>query len=1085
MRRRVGVLLGCMQMVALTAWAGTRTFATFEEACVALGFDPYAPQSVVVVFLSDVHLNLSGTLYPVTTNLDARMLSFLNTLRPAPYAVLVGGDVSEALAPMPGWRPTEWSWRLGTNEFVLWKRVVQQLTNVGPGGVIWVPGNHDQLDEEADAETFRRWFPEMPTRQVVDVGGARFFLLNCGNFGGRSMAQKEWLRQQWVQTGPGRERIIVIHVPPFLQKATYRGLATDLEEVIGDYAGRLWVLSGHEHAHSVRAYEVGRARVAQIVVGTANPQATNGRSYDTGCLVLCLSNGVAGMIYWHLHDGRFRIVDSPNWDNPVRFRTAFQDAENLIFRRLKARGTPPEVVSLSAEDAVEWYAYTRSLEWRFPGSWLGRRPQEFLLLGVGISPGATLEVWGGDEQWRRVDGWQGMDNVYRFPLPADAGASDGDLRIRYTSPGQNDFIGGWALVGTGRANTSSADVGWDDPWFVVRPGEGVAIPVAPWSGPSAASTPWQLVEGTPGAWMESELGWIRWRVPAGAHRPGWVRWMAASTTSSGGEVSVALTMAVVPEEAWMELRPESQVWSVQDFTRVNDPGWMTPDASEKEWPKLKPPLGYGHSGLTSDLRQAWGFAPKSVAVRGWFRWEGPEQSGAAPTLKLSAGSRWQLWVNGQSVGSSDGSSGTRQSGRLSQSDFAASGGPNPVLSLPLSQFRAGRNLVALRVWADAAETSPRYYWPFDSPAEDWADVMSGERLARGGTNWASIPGRWGLAATNAGTSAGMEMPGSESWTIGEGFTVGGWFAYGWSSGNDPSTVAIEKPGVFALYYTGTRTNRYRFRVGQAEVEAAVPGILPGQWRLVVGWFDGRRVGIQVDDAGSWEVPAQEIPSGSLPIRLLRRSGGGGFAADEVFAFDRVLTSMERSRIYREGVQALLGTSGLWFDAVVAAARVERAAFRSVPDRVVGFAGQSLSLDLGVWSEWPARFQWFREGVLQPGWTNAQAHWDRLTGMESGRYTLVASNAAGSVTSPPVAVVVMEPVRLKYERGWSDEFIWLRFPGMVRLPDAVVPSAIILETSSDLVEWTEVERWEDVRVPKRIPVKVSGDMARFFRMRLKF
>jgi len=75
--------------------------------------------------------------------------------------------------------------------------------------------------------------------------------------------------------------------------------------------------------------------------------------------------------------------------------------------------------------------------------------------------------------------------------------------------------------------------------------------------------------------------------------------------------------------------------------------------------------------------------------------------------------------------------------------------------------------------------------------------------------------------------------------------------------------------------------------------------------------------------------------------------------------------------------------------------------------------------------------------------------------------------------------------LEYERGWSAQFIWLRFPGMARLPGAVVPSAVVLETSSDLVEWTEVERWEEVHVPKKIPVVISDDKARFFRMRLKF
>lgn len=191
-------------------------YSSLAEAYAALGFDPFRPSNSVMVLFSDPHMNVWTNVLPLATNIEPLLVNVINSMNPPPVKIIVAGDTSTTLSPIPGWKPRAWSMNYGTNEMLHWFNAIKAITNVPQSDIIWIPGNHDQLYFETNAETFRQMYPMMPTRQCLDVSGVRFFLLNCGNYGGRNPEQAAWLRHQLGLTPTNQPVVVVTHVPPFM-----------------------------------------------------------------------------------------------------------------------------------------------------------------------------------------------------------------------------------------------------------------------------------------------------------------------------------------------------------------------------------------------------------------------------------------------------------------------------------------------------------------------------------------------------------------------------------------------------------------------------------------------------------------------------------------------------------------------------------------------------------------------------------------------------------------------------------------------------------------------------------------------------
>ena len=81
----------------------------------------------------------------------------------------------------------------------------------------------------------------------------------------------------------------------------------------------------------------------------------------------------------------------------------------------------------------------------------------------------------------------------------------------------------------------------------------------------------------------------------------------------------------------------------------------------------------------------------------------------------------------------------------------------------------------------------------------------------------------------------------------------------------------------------------------------------------------------------------------------------------------------------------------------------------LPPSIEVATGASLSLPASVTGTWPITFQWYKDAEPVPSAVSDYLYRWSVTTLDSGSYTLKATNAAGTVTSAPVAVTVKAPV----------------------------------------------------------------------------
>jgi hypothetical protein len=95
-------------------------------------------------------------------------------------------------------------------------------------------------------------------------------------------------------------------------------------------------------------------------------------------------------------------------------------------------------------------------------------------------------------------------------------------------------------------------------------------------------------------------------------------------------------------------------------------------------------------------------------------------------------------------------------------------------------------------------------------------------------------------------------------------------------------------------------------------------------------------------------------------------------------------------------------------AVTVAAPVRPVIYELPPTLTVP-AGETLQLNASVTGTLPITYQWKKDGVAITGSTSPYWTKSNAAAADSGSYTLTATNAAGTTTSSPVAVVVSPPV----------------------------------------------------------------------------
>jgi hypothetical protein len=423
-------------------------FTNLNDAYSAIGFDPNAPGNAVVVVFSDPHMCLDAT-RGITTNLDPRLVDSVNGMTPQPAKVLVAGDVVTSYSIVPGLIPGgDWYLTQGTNEMFLWLSGIQAFTNISQTNILWVPGNHDQDPRETNAEMFCRIFTNMPPYQACDIAGVRFLLVNGGNRGEPSDAQRQWLKQQVLATSPTQTVALIVHQPP-VGVPIERGLALMVRDTFKDWPAPWWIIAGHGHYFMDSVYDFGRSNVSLTTIGTVNTNQSNGKTWSAGHLILCLSNGtIVGRIYYHFITADYQVMATPDWTHPTHFSAAFEQVSGLLWRRLKTPAPAPEMlVTNCITDTGYWWLYPSELQWQLPLAQHSNEATHFLVLATALNPDVAVAFSLDRTNWIPAPLGPGINNVYSFPIPPSiANSPTGYARL--TAAGGENWVSGYGLATT-------------------------------------------------------------------------------------------------------------------------------------------------------------------------------------------------------------------------------------------------------------------------------------------------------------------------------------------------------------------------------------------------------------------------------------------------------------------------------------------------------------------------------------------------------------------------------------------------------------------------------------------------------------
>ncbi len=547
----------------------------------------------------------------------------------------------------------------------------------------------------------------------------------------------------------------------------------------------------------------------------------------------------------------------------------------------------------------------------------------------------------------------------------------------------------------------------------------------------------------------------------------------------GAVLSSPARLIVLRETRRYTVFPTNSPWRYHDLGYAIGPQWIETDYDDSAWAGGSAPLGFGTGQEVTQIGGSGPDKPTTVYFRRTF--EVPPlqpQSILKASLRCVGGAI--VYLNGSEIFRYNMPSGTVYFDTPALSaEQGTNGFPQAEFEVPRALLTGNTNVFAIEVHQSPHPAFPVAFWTLDEAEPPWNDQMGGHDFVRVGTNLVTLPGRVGGCVSNpASPSSWLETPDRPELRYTGPFTVGGWFAFGQQYGNDPATTCLGKDGEFRLYYTGTVTNRYRFRVGQTEVQDQTAGTISGQWRFVVAWYDGTNACIQVDNGPVYRTPVAPPEPTTNPLVALRRAGmSGGFAADEVFFFKRVLTQQERSYLYLTGLRAWLTSNveKLLFDLSLEVLDGQPPIFTNPPGSMVRLNGESAAFRLVAISSTPVSYQWLLNGAPIVGATNSLLFLPAVSTAQAGWYSLVASNIGGAVTSAPARLIVVSPPRLDARLHANGRLV-------LDLPGCEVTSAVL--TSTNLVDWMPVLVREAGSGPTNLVMEVDpNEPQRYYRLRL--
>jgi hypothetical protein len=518
------------------------------------------------------------------------------------------------------------------------------------------------------------------------------------------------------------------------------------------------------------------------------------------------------------------------------------------------------------------------------------------------------------------------------------------------------------------------------------------------------------------------------------------------------------------------------VWRYHDAEVDLGSAWRESGYDDSAWSQGAAPLGYGNSRENTVVGA--GNAPPTVYYRHAFVTPNTLiPISLAGSLQRDDGT--VVYLNGTEIFRDN-----LPAGAVSYSTPALSAVDDPDESdrftfvIPENLLLPGTNVLAAEMHQCPGElgqpVQSAINWSFDETGSPWGDRAGANHFVALGTNLVAVTGKFGGGVSNRMSATDYLIAAdSPHLSYSAPFTVGGWFSWAWGASE---SICLQKPGEFKLSYSGTTLNRYRFEVNGSVVQDQTCCTTNGQWRFVVGWYDGTNACIQVDNGPVYTAPAAAPPDTTKALIALKKGyAEGGIAADEVFFSKRVLSASERAALY--GNQSIAtNAADLFFDLALTGHMTPWPVFRSQPASLVRRAGEDASFLATATSPTPAIFQWVRNDAPLPGATNELLSLGPVSPADVGVYVLVVSNPSGVAVSSPATLSVIAPPRLSgYKRSDSPGFT-------LEVPPHGVP--VIVEVSTNLTEWTTLFSLPALFTPTNVlDTSSPGIPVRFYRLQI--
>ena len=407
------------------------------------------PPGATVAVLSDPHIFL-GDQYPTlrTETYDDQIIAEINGLQPVITQLVIAGDLISYHSMTPGSPrfPLAYAWAL--DEFRIAREQIRRFEMP-----VWmVPGNHDTDAFETDAELFRSELG-VPAYQRIEIAGVPVFLLNTGNGGMLGPAQREWLLEQAATVPRDQEVLIVQHIPTFDLVFSQAGSKRIIAEAFAGRSAPVFIVSGHHHNFSDRAYTANGTTFVQMQTTTANPRMfSDGRS--PGYVLLHLREGrVIKRIQRSLVAWGFRPLPDIGSITAVPGAYPFDGVQGKIATYEEGFYARDGLMEHSGVDVGCFIAYCKTMTVRLrPGDYRARITR--LVIAGEITPPNQPRCWvstsADSNTWMEVpfSAARGV-GLHEADLSGVLTA-DGEYLIKLDTGLEDDFAGftcsGWALA---------------------------------------------------------------------------------------------------------------------------------------------------------------------------------------------------------------------------------------------------------------------------------------------------------------------------------------------------------------------------------------------------------------------------------------------------------------------------------------------------------------------------------------------------------------------------------------------------------------------------------------------------------------